>query len=329
MKTVRVLSALCSVFLLALIGTPLTCDAQDAQLRARAESLMEAATAASVAPNLPNLERVDAFHVFDPDAKAREGSFTRIVLQGVGRRDETTFGDFHLITVWTGSRLATTQMHPVLPPPVAIFMHLTPINVPHFDAADVIREITDKQVGGRAAHCIEFDTIVGTRRDANELCVDAANSTLLSEKLRDELIENSAFFPFAGVLIPGKITYSVSGSEKMEITQTMTVLADGANVLAPPPNAQLGYTCTTFRRPIAQSVPQPAPGRGGRDWDVVVRGLIGADGKVHETVVQSSERPDLNREALGLVAQWTFVPAMCNGRPNPNEASFVVHFSAR
>ncbi len=321
MKKVLVLSALLVV--------PFICQAQDAQLRSRAVSLLEGATAASVAPNLPNLERVDTFRVFDPDAKAREGSFTRVVLQGVGRREETIFGNFHLVSVWTGSGLATTDMHPVLPREVAILMHLTPINLPHFDAADVIREITDKQAGGRPARCIEFDTIVGARRDANELCVDAANGTLVSEKLGDELIENSDFFPFGGVLAPGKITYSVLGSEKLEITQTMTVLTDGSNVLAAPPNAQFGRLCTTFRRAIGQSMPQPPAGRGGRDWDVVVRGLIGVDGKVHDTVVQSSERPDLTAEALALVAQWAFVPAMCNGRPNPSDASFVLHFTAR
>jgi hypothetical protein len=312
-----------------LLLAPLFSHAQDAQLRSRAVGLLEAATAASLAPNLPNLERADTFRVFDPEAKAREGSFTRVVLQGVGRREETVFGDFHLVSVWTAATLATTNMHPVLPREVAILMHLTPINLLHFDVADVIREIVDKPAGGRPAHCVEFDTIVGTRRDANEICMDAANGTVLSEKLGEELIENSGFFPFAGVLMPGKITYSISGSEKMEITQTMTVLTDTANVLAAPPNAQVGHLCTTFRRAIGQSMPQPPPGRGGKDWDVVVRGIIGVDGKVHDAVVQSSERPDLNAEALALVGQWTFVPAVCNGHPNTSDASLVLHFDAR
>ncbi|PYU28042.1 MAG: hypothetical protein DMG32_03885 [Acidobacteria bacterium] len=321
MKTVLVLSAL--------VLAPLLYAAQDAQLRSRAVSLLESATAASVAPSLPNLERVDTFRVFDADAKAREGSFTRTVLQGVGRREETIFGDFHVVSVWSGETLATTDMHPVIPREVAILMQLTPINLVHFDASDVIGEITDKHVGGRAAHCIEFDTIVGARHDANELCVDAANSTLLSERLRDESIENSNFFSIAGVLLPGKITYSVSGDEKMEITQTMTMVTDGTNVLAAPPSAILGRRCTTFRRAIGQSMPQPLAGRGGRDWDVVLRGLIGVDGKVHDALVQSSDRPDLNAEALALVAQWVFVPAMCNGNANPSDASFVLHFNAR
>jgi TonB family protein len=76
-------------------------------------------------------------------------------------------------------------------------------------------------------------------------------------------------------------------------------------------------------------MPQPASGARGPDSDVVVRGVIERDGRVSNTLVQSSERPDLNAEALGLVGQWTFLPAMCNGNPNPTEASFVVHFHGR
>jgi outer membrane biosynthesis protein TonB len=62
---------------------------------------------------------------------------------------------------------------------------------------------------------------------------------------------------------------------------------------------------------------------------VVLRGLIGVDGKIHDALVQSSDRADLNAEALALVAQWVFVPAMCNGNANPSDASFVLHFNAR
>jgi TonB family protein len=76
-------------------------------------------------------------------------------------------------------------------------------------------------------------------------------------------------------------------------------------------------------------MPQPKPGNGGEDFDVVVRGIIGADGKVHDAVVQSSERPDVNSEALALIRQWVFMPGLCNGRPNPTEASFTLHFQAR
>jgi TonB family protein len=57
--------------------------------------------------------------------------------------------------------------------------------------------------------------------------------------------------------------------------------------------------------------------------------MIGLDGKVRDALVQESDRPDLNAEALQVVQQWIFTPATCNGRPSVNEASFTVHFQGR
>jgi hypothetical protein len=307
------------------------CSAQDADLRSRAVSLLERANAVSLAPNLPNLERVDTFRAFDPGSAAKEGSFSRVVLQGVGRREEATFGDYHVTNIWTGDILATTRANAVAPPEIASVMHLTPINLIRFDRSDVIRAITDQELEGQPVHCIAFDTIVGQSQQENEICMDASHGTLVSEKLGDEFIRNSGFFPFAGALVPAKITYSVLGvGTKLEIIQTMTALEDATmNVLAAPPDAQTMHRCTTFRRAIGQSMPQPQPGIGARDYDVVVRGIIGTDGKVQGALVQSSQRADLNMEALNLIAQWAFSPALCNGQPNPNEASFVLRFHGR
>jgi Gram-negative bacterial TonB protein C-terminal len=306
--------------------------AQDPALRTRAVSLLERTHAASSSPNLPNLERVDTFVVFDPRALAREGSFTRVVIQGAGRRDEIQFGDYHLLNVYSegGTRRASTGPLSVTPPEVATVLRLTPIRLLDFDDADIIRAILDKQLGGFALHCIEFDTIEGERREANELCVDEASGALISAKLGDSLAEYSNFFPFAGAVIPGKIVYYERGARVLEITQTMTALSDvNSGVLEAPPGSAIGYRCTTARRAIGQFMPQPEPGRGGRDWEVLLRGRIGYDGKVHDAVVQSSERDDLNDEALQILGRWTFLPPMCNGRPNSSEATFVLHFRDR
>lgn len=320
------------VLVLVAFLVPLFSFAQDPALRSRAVSLMERTHAVSVAPNLPNLERVDTFVVFDPRARAREGSFTRVVIQGAGRRDEIKFGDYQVLNVFSdgGARLAVTGSRGVLPPEVATVLSLTPIKLGNFDQADVIRAIVDKELGGRSLHCIEFDTVVGEKSQANEVCMDAASGTLISERIGDHLVEYDKFFPFAGVVLPGKIVYSERGLQMIEITQTMTALTNvNSSVLEAPPGSAILNRCTTMRRAIGQFMPQPEPGRGGRDWDVVVRGRIGDDGRVHDALVQSSERADLEAEALALIARWTFLPPMCNGRPNSSEASFVLHFHAR
>jgi hypothetical protein len=315
---------------LAILSAPHLFFAEDVQLRQEAVRLLERAHAASLAADLPNLERTVTFRVFNSASADQEGTFTRVVVQGTGTRDEITFGDYHLINVWAGGRLATARTRELAPPDVVTVLRLTPISLVRFDHEDVIQAITERRTGGRSVRCVEFDTIAGQKTENNELCMDAGNGTLVSERLGEEVIENSEFFSFAGALIPGKITCSFSGIPKIEISQTMTELVDATpNVLAAPPNAQIRRFCTTYRRPLGESMPQPKPGNGGADFDVVVRGIVGEDGKVHDAVVQSSERPDVNSEALGLIQQWVFTPGLCNGRPNPVEASFVLHFQAR
>ena len=302
---------------------------QDVKLREEATRLLERANAVSSSPKLPNLEHVDNFRVFR-DSGTKEGSFTRVVIQGVGRREEYQFGDYDLVNVWTAKQVAVRGSGRLLPPELLDVTRITPMNHVSFDDQDVIRSITDRAVSGRGARCIQFDTVHGDHTDNNELCVDNANGTLLFEKLGAETTENSDFFPFAGALMPGKITYSHGSVQRIEITQTMAELAvSDANVLAPPPNAQMHGICTTFRRPFGLSMPQPPAGNGGTSSGVVVRARVGVEGHIYEPVVQSSDRPDLNSEALSLARQWTFTPAMCNGRADPHEVDFTLHFQGR
>ena len=292
--------------------------------------MLEHAAAVSSSRQLPNLERTDTFVAYDLAHGTREGTFTRVVIQGTGRRDEVAFGDYHSLNVWARGRLATTRSQPLAPPEIVDLMRLTPIYMLRFDHEDVIQSIASKEVGGGTLRCIEFQTNAGARSESNEFCLDAANGTLVSEKVDNELIENSDFFSFAGSLIPGKIRYSRNGVLRMQISQTMTELTEVTpNVLEAPPDAKVMTGCRTFRRAFGESMPQPKAANGGGETDVVMRGIIGADGKVHEALVQSSDRPDLDSEALSLIQQWTFTPALCSGNPVQIEASFTLQFQGR
>lgn len=305
--------------------------AQDPNIRSQAVELLEKANGVSMSPKLPNLERTDVFQVLDTTSPVREGTFTRAVIQGTGIREETTFGDFHAVDVWTRSGLSAVRTSELRPADVSTLMRLTPIFLVRFADDDVIQAIVDKAgEEGQKLRCIQFDTIRGQRTENNEICVDAASGTLASQKIGSQLIEYSEFFPFAGALFPARINYSRDGVRKLEITQTMEELKDATeNVLAAPPNAALRPWCKTYKRAIGQSMPQPKEGRGGRDVDVAIRGIIGRDGKVHQAVVQSADSADLGPEALTLVQQWAFAPAVCDGKPTEEEATFIVHFHGR
>lgn len=305
------------------------CFAQDVKIREQAEHLLERATAVSTSPHLPDLERIDTFKAFE-SGSVKEGSFTRVVVQGTGRREEFTYGDYHLLNIWTQKQVAVVGSSRLLPPMLVNVMRVTPIHLVHFDGEDIIHSITEREVNGTAARCIEFDTVKGERADHNELCVDASNGTLVREQLGNDTVENSEYFPFAGALMPGKIKYAIGGVPVLEITQTMAPLTDAEqNVLVAPQNAEMHKLCTTYRRPFGVSMPQPKAGSGSGTADIVVRGYVGFDGKMHDLAVQSSERPELNADAIAQAEQWTFTPATCNGQPDVHEAEITLHFQGR
>ena len=304
--------------------------AQDVKVRQEAIQLLERAHAASTSPHLPNLERVDTCRVIEPDSPAQEGSYSKVVVQGTGRREELNLGSYHLVNIFTHGQVAVEGASQIVPARLMDVCRLTPIYLVNFDGEDVIHEIVDREVGGRLARCIEFDTVRGQKTDNNEICADPDNGTLVSQKLGNEQIENSDFFPFAGALMPGKITYSFGGKIQMEISQTMTELVDATpNVLAAPPGATIRKMCTTFRRAMGVSMPQPKQGPLDSNYEVLVRGFVGEDGKVHQSVVQESERSDLNAEALSLAQAWVFTPAMCDGKPYATDVALTLHFQGR
>lgn len=316
--------------LLAVVLTSTLTFSEDMQLRQEAVRLMEKADAVTTSLHLPNLERTSTFRVFGTESSVMEGVFTRVVIQGIGRREETTFGNYHSVEVWTENGTTSTETSEVEPREVRLIKGLTPIWRGHFDHEDVIHAINPQTVNGRSARCIEFDTIAGQRTDNNEICVDVANGTLLRAKVGTVLVENSEFFAFAGALLPAKISYSRAGVLRMTISQSMTELTEAtANVLAAPPGAQTHNYCKTYRRPFGTQMPQPKAGTGGTDTDIIVRGIIGEDGRIHDAVVQSSDRRDLDQEALNLIQQWVFTPALCDGQLNWTEASFALHFQGR
>lgn len=302
---------------------------QDIKVREDAIRLLERANLLSSSPKLPNLERIDTFRVL-ADTGVQEGSFSRTIIQGVGRREEFTLGDYHLTNVRTEKQVAVSGTPGMLPSDLRTVLRITPFWRVAFDGEDVIHSIIKSEVGGNPARCIEFDTVKGQQADHNEICTDAGTGALVREKLGAESIENSDFFSFGGAMFPGKINYSSGGVPKIEITQSMTALeGPDASVLVAPVGSQIHKTCSTYRRPFGVSMPQPKAGSGSNDADVMVGAMIGTGGQIMETTIRSSDRPDLNAEALALAKQWTFTPAMCNGQPKAQEADFTLHFQGR
>ena len=137
---------------------------QDVSIREEAVRLIERAHAASLPPNFPNYEYSGTFRLLDTSSSDREGSYTRVTVQGAGIREEITFGSYHVVNVFANGTLATNSTGQLVPAEINLAKHLTPINLVRFDGNDVIRAINVKQLAGRSLQCIDFDTIAGQKQ---------------------------------------------------------------------------------------------------------------------------------------------------------------------
>lgn len=320
-------------FFVSLLFCCIVLNAEDVKLREQAVQLMERANAASLIAGLRDYEQVDTFTFHDPLSGAtKTGTFSRTSAGSDGRRDEFTYADYHAITVFAGDRKSSTRTSNEAPEIVELLDQL-PIYLGRFDDKDAIRSIEDSNILGRAAKCINFETHLGTGVQANQICVDAERGTLLRWQVGNELIENSDYFQIAKLWEPAHIRHFVHGALRLEIEQRITRTSVPVDVSAfSPPSGewQKWWTCQDRRRPVGVSMPMPSPGTAGTGIvDVVVRGYIWDTGAVQPTTIVSSLRPDLNEEAMKLVATWKFTPLMCNDKASATIADFVVHFQGR
>ena len=323
----------CFSSLLSLLVFCPSLNAEDVRLREQAVQLLERANAASLLAGFRDYAQVVSFSFHDLlNGQIKDGTFSRTSAGSEGRRDELTYGDYHALSVFAGDRTSSTRISNEAPEIEELLQQL-PIYLGRFDEKDVIKSIDDSNVLGRTAKCINFDTHLGAGIQVNQICVDSERGTLLRWHVGDDLIENSDFFQFAKLWEPGHIRHFVGGALRLEIEQHVdpTSVPVDVKAFSPPTGEwQRWWHCEDHRRPVGISMPMPPPGTEGTNIvDVVVRGLITDKGAVKPTIIVSSRRPDLNEEAMKLVATWKFTPLMCNDKVATTVADFVVHFQGR
>jgi len=84
----------------------------------------------------------------------------------------------------------------------------------------------------------------------------------------------------------------------------------GGDVEPPAPMRQVQPTLPTVSKQAKSSLKVPA-------GDVVVSGVLGVDGTVHDAVIVRRVEPAFDEKALEAVRQWAFVPARKRGLPVP------------
>jgi TonB-like protein len=300
--------------------------AQGMSVRVEAVRLLERANAVSrPAHIMPNHKQEVTFRAYGLDATTQDGTFNGIY-SGDSERFETVFSNYHAINLHFPDRIVQNDYQP--PPPETLQLDaLTPLLIGQFDKSDTIHSIAAATLFGRRAKCIQFETVNGRTHQSNEICVDEELGAVIRWNVGEDLVENTDYSSFEGVLLPAHIRYYIKGKLRMEIEQKFSVIDGPIDWAAlTPPNPHTIGACSQCRRPIIQSAPQPVSAGAGPWYDVQVHGVIGEDGHVYEASVLTAGRADLEKQAIQIVSGWVFSPGVCNGKPIPVSADLVVHF---
>lgn len=300
--------------------------AQDMPVRVEAIRLLERANSVSHPNHMMPNHRVDVtFRAYRLDGSTQDGTANTII-SGDIERYEQVFGAYHAIGIHYPDKIVQNEYQPP-PAETSELDALTPLRIGQFDGSDTIHSITPATLFGRSAKCIRFETINGRTHQSNEICVDNELGNLIRWNVGEDLIENSDFSSFEGMLLPAHIRHYINGKLRMEVEQKFSVIDGPIDWAAlTPPNPDTLRTCKQYRRPIIQSAPQPVSAGAGPWFDVEVQGVIRADGHVYEAAVLPVGRDALEKQAIQIVSEWVFSPGLCNGKPIPVIADLVVHF---
>lgn len=301
---------------------------EDPLLHAEAVRLMERAVMLTT-PVWPANEEFANFRVLQPaPGESQEGSIKISVRTPANKRWEFTYGDYRFIRVRDGSELATYRSESTEPAALTSVRKLLPAFQGHFEPADLVRSILDTNVNGQAVRCIDFDTLKGDQQQSGQVCVDAHIGFLLSVRQGDETIRQSAYFRFNNAWLPGHIERWVNNEKLLDIDWNVVVRTDyPPEYFDYPVDAKIDNSCSEFHRAFADNTPQPvSKALSNEAITVRVHGRVGKDGKPAALKALDTARPDLAEEAVRVVSNWTFHPAMCVYQPATQEMDFDVTF---
>jgi hypothetical protein len=300
--------------------------AQDMPARVEAIHLLERANSVSH-PNhvMPNHRLEATFRAYGLDGTTQRGT-SNVIISGDIERYETVLGNYHAIGIHYPDKIVQSEYQP--PPPETLELdQLTPLLIGRFDKSDTIHSIIPATLFGRPAKCIHFETVNGRTHQSNEICVDAELGSLVRWNVGEDLIEDTDYSSFEGILLPTHIRHYINGKLRMEIEQKFNVIDGPIDWAAlTPPNPQTLRACQQYRRPFIQSAPQPGSAGPGPWYNVSAHAVIGEDGHIYQASVLPAGRDDLEKQAIQIVSTWVFSPGLCNGKPIPVAADLVIHF---
>ena len=321
-----------------LLTTSLACAALRAQNPALSARLMKAATvdALDTVESQPWHAIVEA-EIFDAKGSNPTHGTIEVWQCGSNRRMLYTFGSATMSEIVNGSAIFRTadeaQLPRFAPFLLAKVLHTGPM-MPQVKQ-------TDPQLQEREVHGEKFDCIT-SKPPANAIsfsgpayCLDAQDHlrALLNSQ---QTVLLDAPEEFLGHAVSRRV--SVTNSDVPVATATITkleVYEPSANEFVPMggmksfiPRARIsGGVIAAMRTGMVVPVYPEAARAHHVTGSVVLRAIIGADGRVKTVEVASSANAELNQAAVDAVRQWTYKPYILNGEPTEVDTTITVNFT--
>ncbi len=238
-------------------------------------------------------------------------------------RYEILFGGFHEIRVRLEKRIWTKKNTDFVPLPVETLSRALFTTRFLMVQSDVVKRLQNRKVNGVEARCIDFENIVGSKKENGQICIERATGVVIYWQYGQREIWYSNYLPFAGKLLPRHITAAQGAFYSLEADVIYNeVKSFPSDAFTPLVDAEITDVCTNSRPPILKHAPDPVypPSlrRGAFKGKMVVEVEIGEDGHVKKEAIVQTVHPDLDRAVLIAVRQWIYEPKTCDGKPVPS-----------
>lgn len=273
---------------------------------------------------------------YDKDG-AQKGTYLEYWLSGGQWRHETTTGSFHRIEAangnkrWSLDNTSDTSANVNVP-----LLNPAPWN---FDLEGWRKgKIEEKSLRGLALRCIMKDFTYYPKALKAALCFDKTTGTLAatvqpfdSFHIADQTCEYSDYQKFGEKTFPRDIRCFDGGKPKSEIRVVELAAAENlsADLFLPLEGGKESFNCAgTMKLPRPLHTPDPRPPRmKNPDHPVVLKVLLGKNGKPRDISVVRSIDKDFDDAARSAVRWWKFEPASCDGEVIETEITVEVEFS--
>lgn len=319
---------------LVLVTAAAATSFEDLDLRAKANALLVQAQKLAVfdpdVTKTPFHESVSFlfFGLIDGDQK---GTFVRDWASKEQWRSKWEVPDYQEINVRNGGQIgerATAEFEPLrilqlksALPPVPVLL----------GENDLVKKLELETVNGLAARCIKFEAVRGRDRVNCEVCVNAANNTLLRWSDEQREIDWTDYIPFGEKFYPRHLVVKEHGNKIIEAEIEFRDAPDvSPRKFEMPSDMRLHKACEHFSEPIVTK--QESPIHPRHAWTlrvnavVVVEVRVGVEGKVDAAQIIETGGSDLDLAALDAVKKWEFEPAKCDGDPVSDKSTVAVYF---